>query len=53
MMPGLLMVLVAVFSFLMGATFVVYYSKHLIRSGKRVPRYLRDVGVQMPPREEG
>ena len=36
------------FGFLGGMVLSVNYTTHLIKSGKRVPRYLRDVGVKMP-----
>jgi len=45
---GFLALIVGLF---FGIVFTIYYTQKLIRSGKKVPRYLEEVGVKMPKRK--
>lgn len=41
-------VLGAIVGVFFGSAFIVYYSQHLIKTGKRVPHFLREVDIEMP-----
>ena len=43
-----LVILVALGAFIGGAAFIVYYTQHIIKIHKYIPRYLKDVNVAMP-----
>lgn len=42
--------LVALLSLWAGAAFMLWLTSYLIRTGTRVPKYLRELGIMMPER---
>ena len=44
----LLAIGIAIGGFLGGVVFTVRYSRHLVVTGKCLPKYLGDIGVRMP-----